>query len=175
MLNQGYPGGLLLARERRNILRRMITHEIAQQRISARDIKRLADIRKVTDDIPEDDPPSSGRKTASAAPGLVATMFSIALTASRHTCILTSPSSRSPATERAGILTPRFILIDRSHGRSNFERVIAARLNSTLWVIATRTKTNTRRGFVRAGATTILLSHPPPHAIRVYGEGNVRR
>src|SRR5258706_9207387 len=66
ILNQGYPGNSLLARLRRDILRRTITHEIAQLPISARDIKQLADIRKVTDDIPEDDLPSSGKKTASA-------------------------------------------------------------------------------------------------------------
>ena len=66
ILNEGYPGNSLLARERRDILRRTITQEIALLPISARDIKKLAEIRKVTDDIPEDDIPSSGKKTASA-------------------------------------------------------------------------------------------------------------
>ena len=66
ILNQGYPGNSILASERRDILRRMIKLEIAQLPISARDLKKLADIRKVTHYIPEDDPPSSGKKTASA-------------------------------------------------------------------------------------------------------------
>ena len=66
ILNEGYPGNSLVARDRRDILRRTIAHEIAQLPISARDIKKLAEIRKVTDDIPEDDIPSSGKKTASA-------------------------------------------------------------------------------------------------------------
>ena len=65
ILNQGYPGDSVLARERRDILRRTIIHEVAQLPISARELKRLADIRKVTDDIPEDVIPSSGKKTAS--------------------------------------------------------------------------------------------------------------
>ena len=65
ILNQGYPGDSLVACERRAILLRTIANEIAQLPISARDIKKLAEIRRATDDIPEDDIPSSGKKTAS--------------------------------------------------------------------------------------------------------------
>ena len=60
-LNQGYPGNSPTAVERRDILRRTIANEIAQLPSSARDIKKLANIRRVTD-IPED-LPSSWKKT----------------------------------------------------------------------------------------------------------------
>ena len=64
LLNQGYPGSSPIARERREVLRRTISNEIAQQPTNARDIKKLADVRRVTDIIPEDGLPSSAKKTA---------------------------------------------------------------------------------------------------------------
>jgi hypothetical protein len=63
-LNQGYPGNSPTALERREVLRRTIANEIAQQATNPRDIKKLADVRKATDVIPEDGLPSSGKKTA---------------------------------------------------------------------------------------------------------------
>ena len=65
LLNQGYPGSSPIARERREVLRRTIANEIAQQPTNARDIKKLADVRRVTDVVPKDGLPSSGKKTAS--------------------------------------------------------------------------------------------------------------
>jgi len=64
LLNQGYPGDSLTALERRQVLRRVIANEIAQLPTNSRDIKKLADVRRVTDIIPEDGLPSSGEKTA---------------------------------------------------------------------------------------------------------------
>ena len=61
-LNQGYPGNSPTAVERRDILRRTIANEIAQLPSTARDIKKLANIRRATDIIPED-LSSSGKKT----------------------------------------------------------------------------------------------------------------
>jgi len=63
LLNQGYPGDSLTALERRQVLRRVIANEIAQLPTNCRDIKKLADVRRVTDIIPEDGLPSSGEKT----------------------------------------------------------------------------------------------------------------
>ena len=62
LLKQGYPGNSLTAFERRDVLRRTIANEIAQLPSTARDIKKLANIRRVADVIPED-LPSSGKKT----------------------------------------------------------------------------------------------------------------
>ena len=63
LLNQGYPGNSPTAVERRDILRRTIANEIAELPSSARDIKKLANIRTPTDIIPED-LSSPGKKTS---------------------------------------------------------------------------------------------------------------
>ena len=62
LLNQGYPGNSSIACERRDVLRRTIANEIAQLPSTARDIKKLANIQRITDVIPED-LTSSGKKT----------------------------------------------------------------------------------------------------------------
>jgi len=63
LLNQGYPGSSLIALERREVLRRTIANEIAQQTTCARDLKKLAAIRRVTDTVPEDGLLSSRQQT----------------------------------------------------------------------------------------------------------------
>jgi len=62
LLELGYPGNSLLALERREVLRRAMFNETAQLPIGARDIKRLAHVRKTTEVISDD---VSGKKSAS--------------------------------------------------------------------------------------------------------------
>ena len=64
LLNQGYPGNSPTAFERRVVLRRIIANEIAQLPSAAHDVKKLANIREVTDVIPEDLLFSSWKKGA---------------------------------------------------------------------------------------------------------------
>ena len=59
LLEQGYPDDSPIARERRLILHRIILYEMAQLPTSARDIKKLADIHRPTDGVPDDTLPLS--------------------------------------------------------------------------------------------------------------------
>ena len=66
-LMQGYPGDSPIARERRAILSRTILNEMAQVPTSAHNIKKLADIHRPTDEVPDDALPSSGKKSGTLA------------------------------------------------------------------------------------------------------------
>ena len=63
LLEQGYPGNSPLALERREVLRRAMFNETAQLPTGAREIKRLANVRKTTEVTPDD---VSGMKSASS-------------------------------------------------------------------------------------------------------------
>ena len=63
LLEEGYPGNSTIAIERRAVLRGAIVNETAQLPNAARDIKKLADVRKHTDEGLEDALPSSGKKS----------------------------------------------------------------------------------------------------------------
>ena len=63
LLELGYPGNSVTAHARRAVLRRIIANERAQLPTVARDIKRLAVIKRVRDVIPEDYLPASRKKT----------------------------------------------------------------------------------------------------------------
>ena len=65
LLEQGYPGNSPIALQRREILRRTIFNETSQLPTVARDIKKLADVQRYTDDAPDDALPSSGKKPGS--------------------------------------------------------------------------------------------------------------
>lgn len=66
LMEQGYPGDSPIARERREILRRLVVNETRQLPTHPRDIKKLACIHKSTDDVPDDAQPSSGKKSGSS-------------------------------------------------------------------------------------------------------------
>jgi len=65
LLKQGYPGDSPTARERCKVLRHAMFNETNQLPTCAREIKKLADIQRLTDDTPEDALPSSapGKKS----------------------------------------------------------------------------------------------------------------
>ena len=64
LLKQGYPGESSIALERCAVLCRAIFNEANQLPTCAREIKKLTDIQRLTDGIPEDALSSSGKEPA---------------------------------------------------------------------------------------------------------------